>query len=141
MTSPAMIPFSLLKRIHFKAPRQQDTDNEGAEDGRTRRTRTTSPGAHRRRTGRDRLLPSTPPRARHHPPPPGRAPRPPRPGPPADAARALPHLDPDSGRQDRDPQDQPGPAGPLPGMVRQRPQTPPARHRPRNPLPASIRGG
>ena len=28
---------------------------------------------------------------------------------------------------------------PLPGMVRQRPPTPPTRHRPRNPVPPSIR--
>src|ERR1039457_1806911 len=83
MTSPAMIPFSLLKRIHFKAPRQQDTDNEGAEDGRTRRTTTTSPGAHRRRTGRDRLFS---PRPR------GGAPHPPRASPPRRAAAPPPVL-------------------------------------------------
>src|SRR5450759_4990556 len=87
-------------------------------------------------TRADRLRPAGQPGVAHHRLWQGRLPLP---GRPAGVTRALPHLDPGGGRQDRDPEHQRGPTGPLPGLVRQRPETPPARHRARDPLPPSFR--
>src|SRR5260370_37033862 len=129
-----MTAAGLLEAYTFQEDETRIPESE--DDGRTRWTTTTSPGADRRLAERDRLCPARQPGVAHHR---LRQSRLPLSGRPASAARALSHLDPDGGRQDRDPQDQRRPAGPLPDMVRQRPATPPARHRPRNPVPPSVR--